>query len=180
MGRTINILRLKRSDQFKNYVFFIKNIVSICISLFLSFYRTTLKKKTTRGPLVLYRSPECIGHAELEQAWNTWRISFRKTLGLRLPQINCDCREFFPKTVIYILCKINLATVFCMRQINHTRLWLSLYCIKIQVPITKEGFSGRTKSRMINCNVCISVISVVKTSWRNRHFWWYAEAKTIL
>ena len=23
----------------------------------------------TRGPLVLYRSPECIGYADLEQAW---------------------------------------------------------------------------------------------------------------
>ena len=29
-------------------------------------------------------------------------ISFHKKLGLRLAHNNCDCREFYPRTVIYI------------------------------------------------------------------------------
>ena len=32
---------------------------------------------------------------------------------------------------------------FCMCQINHVRLSLSLYCIKIQAPITREEFPGK-------------------------------------
>ena len=32
------------------------------------------KKKNPRGPLALYRTPECIGYAELEQAWKYMAI----------------------------------------------------------------------------------------------------------
>ena len=32
---------------------------------------------------------------------------------------------------------------FCMCQFNHIRLSLSLYCVKIQAPITREGFPGK-------------------------------------
>ena len=78
-----------------------------------------------------------------------------------------------------ILCKMNLAIVFCMCQVHHTGLSLSLYCIKKQVPITHEGFPGKNSS-MINRNVSNSVTSVFKTSWSKGHFWSYAEAKTIL
>ena len=33
---------------------------------------------------------------------NKTSISFHKKLGLRLAHNSCDCREFYPKTVIYI------------------------------------------------------------------------------
>ena len=44
----------------------------------------------TRGPLVLYRSPEYIGYAELEQAWKYMImccISFEKALGNKFDHI---------------------------------------------------------------------------------------------
>ena len=44
----------------------------------------------------------------------------------------------------------------CVCQIHHTRLSLSMYCIKIQAPITRKGFPGN-KSRMINRSVCTIV-----------------------
>ena len=44
-------------------------LVSDCLTL-------TLICIKTRGPLVLYRSPECIGYVELEQAWEYMTMHF--------------------------------------------------------------------------------------------------------
>ena len=59
---------------------------------------------------------------------------------------------------------------FCMRQIHHIRLLVSLYCIKIQEPIIKEGFPGKKKLRIINSNVCTSVTSVLRPADVNKIF----------
>ena len=75
--------------------------------------------------------------------------------------------------------KINLAIVFvCVRSIIS-----GFYChfieSKYKCRSPKKDFLVKT-IRMIICNVCTSVTSVLKTSWRKGHFWWYAEAKNIV
>ena len=53
-------------------------------------------QKVTRGTFVLYRSPECIGYAVLEQAWKCMTIcciSFHSCRSIRkqiLPSIKMD------------------------------------------------------------------------------------------
>ena len=64
-----------------------------------------------------------------------------------------------------------------MCQTYHIRLSLSLYSIKIQTPITREGIPVR--KGLINLSVCTSVMSVFKTSGRKGHSLSYAGTKSI-
>ena len=81
------------------------------------------------------------------------------------------------KPVWFILWKIK--AFFKMCQAHRIMFSLSVYCIKIQAPITWEGSTGK-KSRTINRSICTSVTSAFKTSWREGHFWSYAGAKSII
>ena len=101
----------------------------------------------------------------------------KTTVTLTLYRNHCyiskNVRE--TKFISYILCKINLAIVFvCVRSIMSgfcCRFTASRYKCrspKEEFQVKKKKKKKKKKSRMINCNVCIVLVtSGFKISWRN-------------
>ena len=59
--RTVKVTCFSRTEQNKTFIYN-EHLRSHA-------WHTVWKQYPTRGPLVLYRSPECWGYAELEQTW---------------------------------------------------------------------------------------------------------------
>ena len=62
--------------------------------------------RSHHGPQIIYVEDACPCNIKF---WPRWKlnlgftsISFQTKLGLRLALNNCDCREFYPRTEIYI------------------------------------------------------------------------------
>ena len=84
------------------------------------------------GP-VTWLSKMAINHVKINH-YNLTSISFHKALGLRLAHTNCDCREFYPRTVIYIF-TISQFTVTAQSE-QELYMWTEHAC---KSPSTCEG-----------------------------------------
>ena len=90
---------------------------------------------------------------------------------------NCVAISFFTQTTI--LWQINLAIVFYASDPSY-HAFIVILLHQDTSADHQRRISWKNKSRMINRNVCTSVTSVFKASWRKTYFWWQAEANAIL